>query len=260
MPKISGERAYGEHVVLLHQHDNLISNTSWGASGYTVAPLFSDHAEFDSLRKGLTNIFIEGIKSVGIIIPSGFQVEKYHSLINDNQALHLEVINQTKLIQIERFPTNVQNLVNRVSEIVGVNVTPHNPQTNEQVFHLRIVRPGRTDFNPLHRDVWLDIYRGCVNIYVPVAGSTISSSLPLVPGSHFWPESQVERTLKGAIMDGAKYHVPGLTNAINELDLVRPNPLYNEALVFSPYLIHGEAVNLNNDDTRVSLEMRFWRK
>jgi len=42
--------------------------------------------------------------------------------------------------------------------------------------------------------------------------------------------------------------------------LERPNPGENEMLLFSPYLVHGGGYNFNTDMTRISLEMRFWRK
>jgi hypothetical protein len=42
------------------------------------------------------------------------------------------------------------------------------------------------------------------------------------------------------------------------LHLLRPNPAPSEVLLFSPYLLHGGAVNLNENETRISLEMRFW--
>ncbi|RNI30848.1 hypothetical protein EFA69_07020 [Rufibacter immobilis] len=257
---IDGERAYGEDIVLLHQHDNLILHTDWNDDGYLVAPLFNSAKEWNNLIEGLASIFFEGIRLAGINIPSNFQIEHYHHLVKDNQILHLQVMAYTKLLQLHQFPTDVRKLTSRVSDLVGVKLKAHNPQTNEQVFHLRVIRPGYSDFNPLHRDVWLDIYRDCVNIYVPVAGSTSESSLPVVPGSHYWPESEVERTIAGAVMNGSKYNVPGLTGAKKELNLIRPNPLFNEILVFSPYLIHGGAANLNYDQTRVSLEMRFWRE
>jgi len=34
----------------------------------------------------------------------------------------------------------------------------------------------------------------------------------------------------------------------------------NQVLVFSPYLIHGGAVNLNSNETRISIEIRLWKK
>lgn len=40
--------------------------------------------------------------------------------------------------------------------------------------------------------------------------------------------------------------------------MMRPNPALNEALVFTPYLIHGSSVNDNQNQTRVSLELRLY--
>ena len=40
--------------------------------------------------------------------------------------------------------------------------------------------------------------------------------------------------------------------------MIRPNPKLGEALIFTPFLIHGAAVN-NSDLTRISLELRFPR-
>jgi ectoine hydroxylase-related dioxygenase (phytanoyl-CoA dioxygenase family) len=52
--------------------------------------------------------------------------------------------------------------------------------------------------------------------------------------------------------------VPGVLGSAEPLDIIRPNPEPSEVLLFSPYLLHGGAVNLNEDETRISLEMRFW--
>ena len=42
-------------------------------------------------------------------------------------------------------------------------------------------------------------------------------------------------------------------------DIIRLDPGPGEVPVFAPYLLHGSAANLNDDATRVSLEMRFWQ-
>jgi ectoine hydroxylase-related dioxygenase (phytanoyl-CoA dioxygenase family) len=120
-------------------------------------------------------------------------------------------------------------------------------------------RATADDNNPPHRDVWLDHLRDAVNVYIPIAGSTDASSLPLVPGSHHWKESEIERTQTGARMGEQVYTVPCITAATRELTFVRPNPGPNEVLVFSPYLIHGGGVNFQGNMTRASLEARFWR-
>jgi ectoine hydroxylase-related dioxygenase (phytanoyl-CoA dioxygenase family) len=41
--------------------------------------------------------------------------------------------------------------------------------------------------------------------------------------------------------------------------MIRPNPTEKQVLVFTPYMVHGGGYNSNKDETRVSLEMRFWK-
>ena len=43
------------------------------------------------------------------------------------------------------------------------------------------------------------------------------------------------------------------------MDFIRPRIMDNDVMVFSPYMIHGGGPNFSNK-TRVSLEMRFWKK
>ena len=127
------------------------------------------------------------------------------------------------------------------------------------IFHFRVIRPHHRDNNPLHRDVWLEDYDDCINLYIPVAGSNPLSSLIIVPGSHRWPESRVERTTSGSRINGQKFNVPAVTGIRGDYSIARPDPKENEVLIFSPYLIHGGAVNLHPDKTRISIEMRLWQ-
>lgn len=168
------------------------------------------------------------------------------------------MVGLTKEFPLDALPLPAALLEARVSALCGRLVRAHNPHTGYQGFHLRLARPGRTDNNPLHRDVWLDRLRDGLNIYFPVTGSTSESSLTLMPGSHWWPENRTERTASGAVYNGVTYSVPALKHAAEPLELVRPNPGPEEVLIFSPYLLHGGALNLNADATRISLEMRFW--
>ena len=56
-----------------------------------------------------------------------------------------------------------------------------------------------------------------------------------------------------------KFSVPIVIKTSPYLNLVRPNPGKNEMLIFSSYMIHGGGINDNQDTTRVSIELRFWR-
>ena len=69
----------------------------------------------------------------------------------------------------------------------------------------------------------------------------------------------MERTLAGSNINGQKFNVPAVTAVRGEYTVARPDPGPNEVLIFSPYLIHGGAVNLNTNITRISIEMRLWK-
>jgi hypothetical protein len=255
--QIEGESGQADDQVLLATSIDLTSGTSWAASGYTVAE-FLPAPQQQQLQAGLEALVREALSVAGVPVAADFPIRDYHKLIGDDQQRHLAVVNLTKEYSIDRLPLPAALLEARVSELCGRQVQAYNPFDQMRLFHLRLVRPGRSDNNPLHRDVWLPDYDDCLNIYVPVTGSTADSSLSLVPGSHWWPENRVERTQHGAVYNGVTYTVPAVKNADELLQLIRPNPGPTEALIFSPYLLHGWALNLNPDATRLSLEMRFW--
>lgn len=237
--------------------DNLFAATPWNDRGYVVAP-FLDEAPTSRLRAGIERLICDYLAEFGTSGLANFRLDRYHNFIDDN---HLRLIEKIRsFLPIDRFPIPASLVTDRVSEILGVPVTLIHPTYGVEVFSIRIVRPFCRDHNPLHRDVWLDRLRNAVNLYVPLAGSNELSSLPLAPGSHLWSEDEVVRTPEGYTEGELRYSVPALLSSVRELNLVRPNPAANEVLLFSPYLIHGGASNSAPDQTRVSLEMRFWRK
>lgn len=248
---------FGENLVLLDGDDDLTAGTSWTEVGYTVAP-FLDEGPMSSLRDGITALIAEHLASHGIATAGRFALERYHRLVGSET--HAAIAREAgRGFPAGSFPLPLEHVVRRVSEICGKPLTALEPGTPEVVFNLRLVRPASSDNNPLHRDAWLDHLRNAVNIYVPIAGSDARSSLALVPGSHRWRESEIARTAAGAVVNSVRFTVPSVVGARRPLMVTRPNPAFGEVLVFSPYLIHGGASNLNPDSTRVSLEMRFWR-
>lgn len=257
--RIRGERAFGEEVFPLDDHDDLTATTDWAEAGYQVAP-FLDEATYQQFEQGVHRLFREFLSRIDVAPGNTFDLARYHAYTKNNDALHLAVVEQAKLLETDRFPIAVDLVEQRISAFCGVPVRAANPHNGERVFHFRIVRPQKNDNNPFHRDVWLPEYHDAINIYVPLAGSNERSSLTLVPGSHRWSEAAVERTRGGANVDGVQYNVPAVTDTQQPLRPIRPNPARNEVLIFSPYLLHGGAVNLNKDVTRISLEMRFWRQ
>ena len=253
-----GEKSWGEERVLLDQAVDLTASTSWHAKGFTIET-FLDQKTFDTFRKQTHALLIDCWKKAGLDLLNDFALDQYHILVKHFNE-HVSAVDKTKLLPLEEFPIPVRLLEDRISHICGVPLEVRNPYNGQKIFHFRVIRPQQWDNNPLHRDVWLSDYDDCINLYIPIAGSNDRSSLILVPGSHLWPESRIERTNSGAEINGVKYNVPAVTSIKGSYTIERPNPGVNQVLVFSPYLIHGGAVNLNSNETRISIEIRLWKK
>ncbi len=259
--QVDGATAYGSDEVLLEKEDNLIAGTSWAGAGYTVAPFLADDSYETLLEAFKVNIHDVVKKFVGVSFEE-FSLEKYHEFVRDDET-HSKIVSVVREgFPLAQFPIPLQRVENRVGELCGIDATAFNPfRSDVHVYYIRIVRPqAKSDNNPPHRDPWLDFLKDAVNIFGPVAGCNLKSALPLIPGSHLWKESEIERTVAGARVDGMEYQVPAVTGMKRSERMIRPNPNRNQIMVFSPYLIHGGGTNLNADVTRMSLEMRFWRK
>ena len=255
----AGEMEKGKDETLLLKDDNLLQNTPWDESGFTIQNFLSesDNREFKNV---VTQVIKRLIESSGGKIDAHFTLEKYHAYVTDE--IHLKIARSIKDgWKKEDFSFDLTKINQRLSNILQQEVSTISEDKSINDFYLRIVRPGcLQDNNPPHRDVWLDRLRNAVNIYFPICGSTSESALPLLPGSHKYKESDLVRTSEGAVLNDTKYTVPCVISINGEpLKMMRPNPTENEVLVFSPYLVHGGGYNTNIDTTRISLEMRFWK-
>ncbi len=254
----NGERRVGDDIVMLDQDIDLTAKTKWAESGYTIQELF-DETLFEQFKINSLSLLVDLWRKAELAIPFNFKLNQYHTLANTSTR-HLAAVEMTKLIDVQQFPIPIKHLEDRISAICHEQLIVKNPFDGQSVFHFRVIRPLQEDNNPLHRDVWLDDYKDCINLYIPITGSNDNSSLIIVPGSHRWQESKVERTVLGADLNGVKFNVPAVTEIKSEATYLRPDPKENEVLVFSPYLIHGGSSNLNGDATRISIEVRLWKK
>jgi hypothetical protein len=253
-----GENARGEDIILLNDAVDLTAKTAWAGTGFSIEKLFPS-ITYPAFAKATHTLLSNLWRSAGLKVPDNFPLDQYHTLASRPDE-HLASVEKTRLLFIDDFPLGVNALKNRISEICQEPLIAKNPYDGQSIFHFRVIRPNSTDNNPLHRDVWLEDFDNCINLYIPVAGSNEDSSLIIIPGSHRWPESRIERTKTGAVINGVKFNVPAVTSIDGQYPVVRPDPAENEVLVFSPYLIHGGSVNLNTDKTRISIEIRLWRK
>lgn len=257
---VFGETFYGEDEILLDNEIDLTANTSFRDTGFACVPFLSKENN-EKIREGFRKLIFDLASEFDEfkISYNDFLLEDYHNYVNDE--IHYSIVNNLKKgLSADFFPIDISIVEQRMSEIC--NIGPLSSYLNEfksKTFSFRIVRPGVNESNPPHRDVWLDRLKNAINIYFPIAGSSIDSSLPLVLGSHRWKESEIERTTKGAVTKNLQYSVPTVTGSLREIKMIRPQPQENEVLVFSPYLIHGGAYNFQNNKTRVSLEARFWK-
>ena len=238
---------WGNNKILIEEDINLLKNTEFDHNGYSNI-IFDDYNIF------LKNFITAEIKN---IIKRDIDIEKYHSELTEeehNKILHNMPYKTNHNEDINNFctylKTHISNIVNEPVKIF-----------NDDIW-VRICRPSNiseTDFNPCHKDVYLDFYRNTVNIYIPICGSNDKSSLLIQPGSHKWDENQTIVTSGGAYFKSTnkKYSVDAIIASKIELKMIRPDPKINEILLFSPYLIHGCSSNENLDLTRMSLEIRF---
>src|SRR6187431_1737811 len=201
-----GKKFRGDDSVLLNSAVDLTANTSWTKAGFTIEKLFNQN-DFDTFKANTKSLLLKCWRDAGLSLPDDFSLDQYHQLVHTRDE-HLMAIEKTKLLSVQSFPIDITILEKRISEICKEELIVKNPYDNQSIFHFRVIRPQQPDNNPLHRDVWLEDYKDCINLYIPICGSNDLSSLIIIPGSHHWPESQIERTLEGAQIGSSKYNVP----------------------------------------------------
>jgi hypothetical protein len=260
----------GLDEVLFNIDDSPVKNSSWKTKGYTIQPFF-DRQTNTIFREGIKNLVIRILNELEIKTDR-FELHKYHEFVNDEQHLKFckfitAGTTGTGGFSVDLLPIPILEIEKRIEEICNCPVTSEkrvelNGKTIiVQNFFLRVVRPQHfKDNNPPHRDVHLERSRGAVNLYFPFSGSNENSSLPIIPGSHFWPESHIVRSYGDTYVNEVKYTNPATVYSLHGLNLITPNPGPEEVMVFTPYALHGGGYNFNTDITRISLEMRFWKK
>jgi hypothetical protein len=259
----SPEFAYGKHELLSNAKDDITYGRSWYPNGYQAFD-FLNGPEFDLLKSGLTKSITRIMREAGVDAPE-MRLEDYHKHIPSNEV-HFKVVSRTRDLFSEDFNFPIIEMIPKFEELIGFGLSDVDPFSKEKMHIIvRINRPGSTDLNPPHKDiygVWDEEGRipHFVNLWIPICGVTSKSSLPVAPGSHLLTEDKVLRTFQGAVVDGNKYRV----NAVLEWDgssrLMRPKVDYGQVLMFSGHLIHGLAKNEQEDTTRVALEFRLFKK
>ncbi|WP_179022473.1 phytanoyl-CoA dioxygenase [Winogradskyella forsetii] len=256
--KVEGNFFWGQPELLYPQKDNVLSKMPWEKQGYSIVEAFGQD-DFLRLQSSVEKIIIDALKANNIVVDDeNFDLKNYHKYVTTD-ALHNQVISITRNLETSDFDFNIDQLAKRFGDILGYKLTSYVEELQKSHIQIRISRPNSLDINPPHRDGYLSYWEDIINVWLPIAGCNEKSSLPVMPESHFIPENEILRTeSKGAKINSNVYYVPCiLETKTGVINMLRPNPKESEALLFSPFLIHGAAVNENVDITRVSLELRF---
>ena len=260
--RVKGKIIKTKKNIIINKENNLIKDTSWNNKGYITKKILSSEAQSNIQKK----IILYLKKTIFALFPgkdfSNFKLTQYHKFINKKEH-YFFLSKLSSGIKFKDVGFNKKILESAVSKLLGIDVSTKNPYSNKinkNTFALRIIRPGKNDFNPPHKDIYLKRLKNGINIYLPIIGSNKLSSLPLLPKSHLFSEDEIVRTTNGAEVNKVKFRVPCIISCKSGLNLLRPNPKKSEILVFSPYLIHGGGSNDNKNTTRISLDLRFWTK
>ncbi len=246
--------------VLFEKTGNIIENTDWYDAGYTVLDTFNNR-DFNDLKNSIKKQVCIGLKKAGVSVDiKEFQLENYHEFAKETET-HLKVIDYTRNLTNKDFNLDFSLLEKRYSKATKTDLSSEISEFGRSHIQIRINRPGSADFNPPHRDSYLSYYKNILNIWIPIVGCDLNSSLPIIPESHLIAEKDIVRTkAKGATINGNTYYVPCISKTSKGiLKMIRPNPSVGQSLIFTPYLIHGAAFNHNNN-TRIALELRFEKK
>lgn len=236
-------------------HKEIISKTSeWYSNGFTsieIPDLIFSKIRMKTLK------YLEAIILNDLNIATK-HLEKEYNYHYKNDEDHFRLIKKIgKLLNPKELGIDTLFLENKVAETCNIN----SKLTCKNVCDIRIFRPYNglsMDNNPLHRDTWLEPLNNCVNLYIPIAGNNQLSTLSVIPNSHLWEIVDTERTLKNAKLNGVQYGLPSISKINKKFKVKRPTLKKNNVLLFSSNLIHGGALNLNKDLTRISIEIRFW--
>jgi len=256
--------SYGKNEVLSNATNDITFSQDWYERGYHVARFLENH-EFENLVDGLT-------RSIGTIIRTSlgielnqFDLSRYHQVVNTDED-HFKVVSRTRDLFSNDFNFPIMEVFRRFEQFLGFHLTDVNPKDGSKMHIIvRINRPFSTDFNPPHKDIYESVDNdGCVarfiNFWIPICGVTQNSSLPIAPSSHLVPEDKILRTFEGGVVEGKTYRVRMIQSWAGSNRLTRAKVGYGEALIFSSHLIHGLAVNEEQDQTRVALEFRLFKQ
>ncbi|MCO5260557.1 MAG: hypothetical protein M9916_10470 [Crocinitomicaceae bacterium] len=254
--------SFGENVILSTKDSDISFDQKWYKEGFSSIPFLTDD-EFYQLKNEITQNVKTIISSTIDKTINNFSLEDYHKYVS-NEDEHFQIVSKTRDLFQKDISFNAQKLIAKFESILNCSLTDIVPGTNHQLhIIIRINRPFSKDYNPPHKDIY-EFYDGygltpkMINVWIPIAGVSNKSSLPIAPSSHLLTENKILRTKAGSVFEDNQYRVNTIKSWNNQNELIRSNVKYNEALLFSPYLVHGLALNEQENSSRVALELRLF--
>lgn len=254
----------GKNEILSDKYNDLTKSQKWYQDGYSLisSSIFFNKEEIkNAVKNYITTIISNEFPEINL---TGFSLETYHDYVADDQ--HAIVMSKTRRIDPINFGFDSSKLLAVFSQYFHSELTFHNSVANDSQWIIaRINRPNTISFNPAHKDVYenYDSYHAIprmINIWIPICGVFNNSGLPVAPGSHLIPESEILRTKAGSFLNNQAYSVNSILSWAQDVSLKTLIPNENEMIVFSSHLIHGLAHNWHSDLTRISLEFRLFAK
>lgn len=254
---------FGKNELLSNGLNDIAFNQPWYNDGFTEVD-FLTKEEFESLKNGLINSVGKIISEECPIDLEGFNLENYHNYVKTD-ADHYKVVSKTRDLFSNDFNFPIEEILPRLEAILNFKLTDIDSKTKEKLHIIvRINRPLSKDYNPPHKDIYEGVDNDnyipqFINFWIPIAGVTDKSNLPLAPKSHLINEDSVFRTFEGGKIEGKQYRVRMIKSWNGDNSLQRSKVKYGEVLIFSSHLIHGLATNEESDKTRVALEFRLFK-
>ena len=194
------EFKFGKDEILSNASTDITSVQNWYSEGHTSLP-FLWNEQFEDLKKGITKT-IKNIAEDIIGKPlDGFTLENYHKYVTSNEE-HFKVVSKTRDLYSYSFGFPIKDMIPKFEALLGFKLTDRIPDTDiDEHIIVRINRPKSNDYNPPHKDMYEGYDNGknfqFLNFWVPIAGVTDKTSLPIAPKSHRIPENKILRTIDG---------------------------------------------------------------
>jgi hypothetical protein len=259
----SPEFSHGIDSVLSNAETDIVFYQPWYDQGF-ISIDFLNLEEFCLLKEGLTASIRKILEEELEISTDGFYLENYHHFVKSAED-HFKIVRKTRDLFSADFNFPIEEMKPKFEKILGFELTDVDPKLGEKLHIIvRINRPQSSDFNPPHKDIYEELDKNnyippFVNLWIPIAGVTENSSLPMVPYSHKLKESEILRTFDGGVVEGNTYRVRMIREWGGSKTLERAHIKDGQVLLFSSHLIHGLAVNEEEDLTRVALEFRLFK-